>query len=256
MHHCADVDRTSGLGPYLRCGHLGIHEVVQACRAVGGPGADAFLEQVVVRRELAINAAWFHKEYGSSGMIPAWARKTLAERARRPSGVFLRTWRRPARRMKRGTAMLEMKLCGTMHNYMRMYWGKQVLYWSENIEDAFSQLLKWNDTYFWDGCEPNGTVGVAWVFGLHDRPFVAREGFGVVRSMTPSGLARKFDVKHYMQRVAKKLGIWQVLGDGDGRWVTDRFPNQGLSADEQKLEIVCGPGKMSGRYIVSWHKKQ
>lgn len=206
MHHRADLDVSSGLGPYLRCGHLGIHEVVRACRDAKGPGADAFLEQVIVRRELAINAAWFHPAYGSAGMIPEWARRTLTARPRRCQAVSFGEMENACTPDEAwNAAMMELKSCGTMHNYMRMYWGKQVLYWSENFEEAFYQLLKWNDTYFWDGCEPNGTVGVAWVFGLHDRPFAARDGFGLVRSMTPSGLARKFDVGAYVKRVRRKL---------------------------------------------------
>lgn len=206
MHHRADLDVSSKLGPYLRCGHIGIHEVVQVCQAVGGPGADAFLEQVIVRRELALNASWFHPSYGTTGMIPDWARKTLTERSRRPSGISFQDMHDACTPDEAwNSAMIEMKMCGTMHNYMRMYWGKQVLYWSNNIDEAFLHLLKWNDRYFWDGCEPNGTVGVAWVFGLHDRPFGARDGFGLVRSMTPSGLARKLDVNAYKRHVTRKV---------------------------------------------------
>ncbi len=207
MHHRADLDAASGLGPYLRCGHLGVHEIVRACEKAPGPGSEAFLEQVIVRRELSLNAAWFHPGHATEAMVPAWAVRALESRPRQRQQVSFADMEAACTPDEAwNAAMLEMKVCGTMHNYMRMYWGKQVLYWSANWKEAYQFLLQSNDRYFWDGCEPNGTVGVAWVFGLHDRPFVAREGFGVVRSMTPSGLSRKFDVDAYVRRARLRAG--------------------------------------------------
>jgi deoxyribodipyrimidine photo-lyase len=203
-HHRADLEVSSELSAWLHFGHLGPTEVALACAQAGsGPGVTAFLEQVVVRRELAINAARFLPGYGTPAMVPAWAQRTLDEHVT-PYGEAVSEAQMEACDTPDpawNAAMTEMKVRGAMHNYMRMYWGKQVLLWSANWRGAFATLLRLNNKYFLDGRDPNGTVGVAWVFGLHDRPFGRRPVFGAVRSMTPGGLARKFDVAAYVRRI-------------------------------------------------------
>ena len=87
-----------------------------------------------------------------------------------------------------------------MHGYLRMYWGKQILAWSPTPEEAFRRALALNNRYLLDGRDPNGFAGVAWCFGLHDRPWAQRPIFGSVRSMTASGLERKFDMAPYLER--------------------------------------------------------
>jgi len=205
VHHRADLDVSSRLGAYLHFGHLGPAEVARAAlEGGGGPGTEAFLEQVIVRRELAVNAARFLPGYGSPAMVPAWAQRTLDEHA--PSGpqevteAMMESSATPDPAWN--AAMTELRVRGFLHNYLRMYWGKQVLLWSADWRRAFSILLRWNNRYLLDGRDPNGTTGVAWVFGLHDRPFTRRPVFGAVRSMTPGGLARKMDVAAYLRRVA------------------------------------------------------
>lgn len=203
-HHRADLDTGSHLGPYLHFGHLGPVEIALAALEVGsGPGVAAFLEQLIVRRELAINAARFLTGYGTPAMVPAWAQRTLDEHAspgpQEVTEEMMEACLTPDPAWN--AAMTDMKVRGTMHNYLRMYWGKQVLLWSADWRRAFAALLRWNNRYFLDGRDPNGTVGVAWVFGLHDRPFSRRPVFGAVRSMTPGGLARKLDVAAYLRLV-------------------------------------------------------
>jgi deoxyribodipyrimidine photo-lyase len=58
-----------------------------------------------------------------------------------------------------------------MHGYMRMYWGKKVLQWTQDPETAWKHLVYLNDRYQLDGRDPNGYAGIAWCFGKHDRPF-------------------------------------------------------------------------------------
>ncbi len=87
-----------------------------------------------------------------------------------------------------------------MHNYMRMYWGKKILEWSRTPEEAFDTALWLNNKYELDGRDPNGFVGAAWCFGLHDRPWTERAVFGTVRYMNANGLRRKFDIQAYIER--------------------------------------------------------
>jgi deoxyribodipyrimidine photo-lyase len=103
-------------------------------------------------------------------------------------------------------AMNEMRATGVMHGYMRMYWGKKILEWSRSPEEGFTTALRLNNRYFLDGRDPNSYAGVAWCFGKHDRPWAERPVFGKVRSMTASGLERKFDMKAYLQRASPLTG--------------------------------------------------
>jgi deoxyribodipyrimidine photo-lyase len=90
---------------------------------------------------------------------------------------------------------------GKMQGYMRMYWGKKILEWSETPQDAYSVALHLNNKYEIDGRDPNGYAGVAWCFGKHDRPWGEREIFGMVRYMNAQGLRRKFSMDRYIEKV-------------------------------------------------------
>ena len=60
-----DRDGTSQLSPYLHFGHIGPHTVALAVQDANAPHGDreAFLEQLIVRRELAINFVKFNPQY-------------------------------------------------------------------------------------------------------------------------------------------------------------------------------------------------
>jgi deoxyribodipyrimidine photo-lyase len=91
-------------------------------------------------------------------------------------------------------------LTGGMHNYMRMYWGKRIIEWTETPADAFQAALYLSNKYAIDGRDPNSFAGVAWCFGRHDRAWPSRPVFGKVRSMTAAGLRRKFDADAYAKK--------------------------------------------------------
>jgi deoxyribodipyrimidine photo-lyase len=192
---------TSGLSPYLHFGQLSALEVAREARAHGGPGLPAFLEQLTVRRELCRNYAYYRPDdYDAWSAIPAWASRTLVEHADDPreylyafqdfeiAGTHDRYW---------NAAQNQLLATGTIHNYMRMYWGKMILAWSKSPQEAFTTALTLNDRLALDGRDPNGWAGVAWCFGLHDRPWPRRAVFGTVRSMSAAGLKRKFDADAY-----------------------------------------------------------
>jgi deoxyribodipyrimidine photo-lyase len=98
-------------------------------------------------------------------------------------------------------AQREMVKTGKMNGYMRMYWGKKIIEWTQNPNDAFNWALYLNNKYEIDGRDPNGYAGVAWCFGKHDRPWTNRAIFGNVRFMNYNGLERKFDMTKYIERV-------------------------------------------------------
>jgi deoxyribodipyrimidine photo-lyase len=197
---------TSTLSPYLHFGQVSPIEIAIAVRdAKGASKADrnAFLEELIVRRELSMNHVFYNPHYDRYDGLPDWARKTLASHARdRRPYVYTRGQLESAQTHDRwwNAAQREMTLTGFMHNYMRMYWGKKILEWKRNPRDAFEDVLYLNNKYFLDGRDPNAYANVAWIFGLHDRPWgPPRKIFGTVRYMNAAGLERKFDMEAYVK---------------------------------------------------------
>jgi deoxyribodipyrimidine photo-lyase len=196
---------TSMLSPYLHFGQISPLDIALRIRAVGGSDAAVFLEELVVRRELAINFVEFTADYDSYASLPSWARRTLAAHARDERPVLYdRTSLEAAATADPywNAATKEMIVTGYMHNSMRMYWGKKILEWSADPEAAFATALALNNRYLLDGRDANSFAGVGWVFGLHDRPWFERPIFGTVRYMNARGLERKLDVAAYVAKVA------------------------------------------------------
>jgi deoxyribodipyrimidine photo-lyase len=207
----ADHDSVSRLSMYLHFGQIAPVEVALAARArTGIPAGDreAFLEELIVRRELAQNFCWYTPDYDGFGAVPRWARATLRAHATDP-----RPRRYDADELERAqtddpiwnTAMREMIATGYLHNRLRMYWGKKILEWTSDPAEAHRVALRLNNRYFLDGRDPSSYANVSWIFGLHDRPFGERPVFGTVRSMTAAGLERKLDVERYQQEAEARI---------------------------------------------------
>ena len=79
-----DLDGTSQLSPYLHFGHIGSHTVALAVQEADAPLQDrtAFLEELIVRRELAVNFVRYNSNYESFDSCEAWADVTLRKHVR------------------------------------------------------------------------------------------------------------------------------------------------------------------------------
>ncbi len=196
--------RCSNLSPYLHFGQISPVDValeVIGCNRGSATDREAFLEELIVRRELAINFVAYEPRYDRYEALPRWAQQTLSEHAgddRAPAYTARALEAAATADPYWNAAMKEMLRTGYMHNYMRMYWGKKILEWSPTPQAAFRTLLRLNNRYFLDGRDPNSYAGVAWIFGLHDRPWQERPIFGKVRYMNARGLERKFDIAAYV----------------------------------------------------------
>ena len=203
------TDCRSGLSPYLHFGHISPCEIARDILAADAPqvARTAFIEELVVRRELALNFVWYNTGYDRyDGAVPDWASRTLAdhEKDTRPYAYGYEDlatgkthdpyW---------NAAQRELSETGHMHGYLRMYWGKKILEWTENPKQAYTRMVSLNNTYQLDGRDPNSYAGIAWCLGLHDRPWRERTVFGKVRYMNARGLERKFAMKRYIERVAQ-----------------------------------------------------
>ncbi len=205
-HNQPQTDDSSHMSPYLHFGQISPLYLAMEISKASGPQAakEAFLEEMIVRRELACNFTHFTPNYDSYACLPNWARQSLTEHRRDRRGYMY-----SAAQLENAAthdpywnaAMQEMVCTGFMHNYMRMYWGKKILEWSRAPEEGFATTLALNNKYFVDGRDPNSYAGVAWVYGNHDRAWPQRAIYGKVRSMMASGLERKCDIGAYVRKV-------------------------------------------------------
>lgn len=222
-----DLDAGSGLSPYLHFGHIGAHDIFKAIAAHEdwippnlsphsngrregwwgmSPSAEAFLDQLVTWRELGINNAVHRPDFLDFTSLPTWARQTLAEHAHDPrhpcyhidelraAATHDPLWNAAQRQLLRE---------GTIHNYLRMLWGKKILEWSPTPQAALATLLELNDRYALDGRDPNSVTGIFWCLGRHDRPWgPIRPIFGSIRYMSSENTKRKVRVAEYLAKYA------------------------------------------------------
>jgi deoxyribodipyrimidine photo-lyase len=196
------LDYLSHMSPYLHFGQISPLDIALKVSKTRSPGVEAFLEELIIRRELSMNFVFYNKKYDSLEAIPDWAKKTLRTHQKdRRSYLYSPNELENARTHDPywNAAQKEMVIKGKMHGYMRMYWGKKILEWSKTPEEAFKIALYLNNKYELDGRDPNGFTGVAWCFGKHDRPWGERPIFGTVRYMNDKGLKRKFDADEYVK---------------------------------------------------------
>ena len=199
----------SGLSPYLHFGHLGAAEIALAAQAKDAPEADraAFIEQLVVRRELALNFCTRVRQHDSLEALPPWARLTLErhekdERPALPTDAELESARSPDRLWNAMQNQLRSE--GRIHGWLRMLWGKTLILWSKDAAQALRRMAFLNDKYALDGRDAVSATSFLWCLGLHDRPFPERPVFGVVRSMSLTAAPKKRDLDGYVDRWAPK----------------------------------------------------
>lgn len=198
-----DRDGSSRLSAYMHFGFLSAFEIALAVRDSDAPqgSKDAYLEELIVRRELSYNMTRHNEQYDSIAALPAWVQKTMREHIddeRQFSYTLEELEAGNTHDELWNACQREMVETGSMHNYVRMLWGKNVIAWSQNYEVAFETLVHLNNKYCLDGRNPNSYTGILWCFGKHDRPWMERPVFGQIRYMTSGSTGKKFDSKKYI----------------------------------------------------------
>ncbi|GBG74222.1 hypothetical protein CBR_g17934 [Chara braunii] len=200
----------SGISPWLHFGQISAQRCAleaKKARKQYPQAVDAFLEELIVRRELADNYCYYQPKYDSLAGAWDWARYSLQQHA-----ADKREYIYTKEQFEKGkthdplwnAAQLEMVHYGKMHGFMRMYWAKKILEWTSSPEEALSVAIYLNDKYELDGRDPNGYVGCMWsIAGIHDQGWAERPVFGKIRYMNFNGCKRKFDVEAYVQFVNK-----------------------------------------------------
>ena len=193
---------TSMMSPYLHFGQISPVAVALAVRdRVGEKRAEDYLEELIVRRELAMNYVEHCADYDSWAGLPDWARESLEQHADDPrDDVYT------ASELERGetddevwnAVMHDIRTRGWVHNQLRMYWGKQIVRWTNTPRHAHRTLLELNNRWFLDGRDPSSFANVGWCFGLHDQGFKERDVSGKLRPFTTAALKRKDDLAGWL----------------------------------------------------------
>lgn len=199
-------ERQSDLSPYLHFGQISSGTILERVQMtqVHESTKEQFIDELIIRKELSDNYCYYAENYDSFEAFPNWAKESLDLHRidKRPytytpeqfenSETDDELW---------NAAQNQMLLTGKMHGYMRMYWAKKILEWTNSPERAIETAIYLNDTYEIDGNDPNGYAGIAWsIGGVHDRAWFEREIYGKVRYMNYNGCKRKIDTQKYINQ--------------------------------------------------------
>jgi deoxyribodipyrimidine photo-lyase len=195
----------SDLSPYLHFGQISAQRIAHDIEneTENSPSKEAFLEELIVRRELSDNFCYYNPCYNAFNGFPAWARKTLSDH-RLDTREFIYSFGQFENAETHdplwNACQMEMVKRAKMHGYMRMYWAKKILEWTPSVEEALQIAITLNDRYELDGRDANGYAGIAWALGgVHDRAWFERPVFGKIRYMNDRGCRSKFDVDRYIK---------------------------------------------------------
>ena len=195
----------SNLSPYLHFGQISAQRIALEVNKTGLPEEvrEPFLEELIVRKELSDNFCFYNPHYDSEKSFPRWAKESHDEHRndKREHIYPLETFENAETHDQLwNAAQAEMVVKGKMHGYMRMYWAKKILEWTESPAAAMEIAVYLNDRYSLDGRDPNGYAGIAWsIGGVHDRAWFNRPIFGKIRYMSYSGSKSKFNVQQYIE---------------------------------------------------------
>ncbi len=204
------LEGQSNISPYLHFGQISAQRVALQVLATMQESS-SFLEELVVRRELADNFCYYNDHCDQFDGFPNWAKETLREHQKdRREYIYTLKEMEAAKTHDDlwNAAQMEMVHKGKMHGYLRMYWAKKILEWTQSPQDALQAAIYLNDRYELDGRDPNGYTGIAWsIGGVHDRAWKERAVFGKVRYMSYKGSSNKFDVKAYIRKVGSAIQL-------------------------------------------------
>ncbi|MDD3237385.1 MAG: deoxyribodipyrimidine photo-lyase [Candidatus Gastranaerophilales bacterium] len=190
-------ESTSGLSPFLHFGHIAPRRVALEIIKANSLkiNKEAFLEELIVRQELADNFCLYANSYKDFSSIPNWAALSLNKHKDdfRPY-IYKQNEFEEAKTHETLWNNIQKSLLseGKIHPYLRMYWAKKILEWSKTPQDALETAIYLNDKYSLDGKDSNGYTGILWsIGGLHDRPWQERDIFGKIRFMSGERLKQK-----------------------------------------------------------------
>nr|UHH90574.1 cyclobutane pyrimidine dimer photolyase [Pyrrhocoris apterus] len=202
----------SNLSPWFHFGQISVQRAiltVKSFKSANKESVECFCEEAIVRRELADNFCYYNPNYDKLEGAYDWAKKTLNDH-RKDKREWLYTQEELEKSLTHddlwNSAQIQLVTEGKMHGFLRMYWAKKILEWTESPEEALAITIYLNDRYSLDGRDPNGFVGCMWsICGIHDQGWKERQVFGKIRYMNYAGCKRKFDVEAFVSRYGGKV---------------------------------------------------
>lgn len=203
-----DAEMQSDLSPYLHFGQISSQRViVEILNSNASENSKkSFVEEILVRKELAENFCYYNQNYDNFEGFDNWSKETL-NKHRHDKREYVYSLEELATASTHdvlwNAGQNQMVRTGKMHGYVRMYWAKKILEWTENPETAIEYAIYLNDTYSLDGIDANGYTGIAWsIGGIHDRPWFERNIFGKIRYMSYNSQIKKVKMKEYIVKYA------------------------------------------------------
>lgn len=196
----------SGLSKYLNLGFISSQRIaIEVIKSrASAENKEAFLEELIVRKELADNFCLYNKQFKSLKGIPSWAKNSLESHREdfRPYIYTMEELESAKTHDKLWNAIQnQLMRDGIIHGYLRMYWAKKILEWTISADVALKIAIYLNDKYAYDAPSANGYVGILWAIGgLHDRAFTDYPVTGKIRRMAYNAIKRKCDLSNYLKK--------------------------------------------------------
>nr|XP_012148996.1 PREDICTED: deoxyribodipyrimidine photo-lyase-like isoform X2 [Megachile rotundata] len=201
----------SNLSPWFHFGMISVQRCILEIteyKKIHPKSVESFMEEAIIRRELSDNFCFYNKKYDLIEGAYPWTIETL-DKHRKDKRKYLYSLDQLENSETHddlwNACQNQMVMIGKMHGFLRMYWAKKILEWTESPESALQWAIYLNNKYSIDGCDPNGYVGCMWsICGIHDQGWSERQIFGKIRYMNYEGCKRKFDVKEFILKWGKK----------------------------------------------------
>lgn len=184
------VINLSNLSPWIHSGQLGVYTIIKSLLDRFGPTDDnviCYIDELFGWKQIAEHFCFYEKNYDNiNGALP-WAFETLNAHRNDPrEHIYTLEELEYAKTDDEqwNAGQKELVKNGKMHGYVRMYWAKRLLYWTESPEKAIEYALYLNNKYEIDGNDPNGFLGVMWsICGSMDQGWMEMPVRGKIRGM-------------------------------------------------------------------------
>jgi photolyase PhrII len=199
----------SRMSPYLHYGCVSPFRIAGEAAAKGGEGAEKFLDELLIWRELSHHFCHHSDALESLDALPGWARESLLGHEPDPREQTF-DWEILARG-RTGNALWDLAQRsllrrGELHNNVRMTWGKAFLFWTHSAARALKLMIDLNHRFALDGNDPNSYGGLLWCLGQFDRAFPPGPIFGKVRQRSIRRHAARLDLGRYARLVSAPPG--------------------------------------------------
>ena len=200
-------DGVSRMSAYLHYGMVSPLRLAREAALVHGAGADKYLDELLIWRELAYAFCYYRRNHESTSALPTWAIKTLADHEQDARPALL-DWETLARGQTGDplwdAAQRSLLMRGELHNNVRMTWGKAMVQWTPDAATALRLLIDLNHRYALDGRDPASYGGLLWCLGQFDRPHLPPNPiFGTVRTRPTTEHAYRLDPHKYLAKVTR-----------------------------------------------------